>query len=244
MTIEQLSEFLNYLLNHFVSDYISTVMLYNLVIISFWAMLRISEVCHLLDTHILHYADPHAEFEKIRLTLMHTKTSSVQYPDQFVMLGELKDNDLCPVEALKRLRAMKPEDCGYIFSDLNDQKLTSTKLQAAFKKAIKAWQEWSTIAPSGTITFHSLRISAIGFQAIELGLSIFEIQTISRHKFGSDVTEQIYLARNKQHLIDAVASKITKLVPLLETDPEMKSHPTWMSHLPVSTRRLFASWRG
>ena len=243
MTITQLSEFLKFSLDNYVSDYICTAMLYNLVILSFWGMLRISEACHLLDTHILLFTDSDADLEKMRLTLMHTKTSSTQYPDQFVMLGQLKEHELCPIEALKRLRLMKDESCGYIFSDRKHKPLTSTKLQKAFKEAIKAWQDWSSIAPEGTITFHSLRISAIGFQAIELGLSVFEIQAISRHKFGSDVTEQIYLARNKQHLLDAVATKITNLVPVSQTDPNINSHPSWMSHLPVSTRRLFASWR-
>ena len=243
LTMQQLTEFLDFILESYSSDYIATAVLYNLIILSFWGMLRISEACHLLDSHILKFLDPDTDVKKLRMTLMHTKTSSIQHPDQFVILGQLKDHDLDPYEALERLQALKAENCNHIFFDQRDKPLTSTKLQKAFKEAVKAWQEQSNIAPSGTITFHSLRISAIGFQAIELGLSIYEIQCISRHKFGSDVTEQIYLARNKQHLLDAVASKITKLVPIVGTDPGSTSTPSWMDNLPIFTRRLFASWK-
>ena len=57
-------------------------------------------------------------------------------------------------------------------------------------------------APLSKLTFHTFRMSSIGYHAIDLGLSTFEVQAISRHKYGSSVTQDIYLAKSKQIIAD------------------------------------------
>ena len=243
LTLDEFQRFLDFILEEFECDEIDPAVLYNLCIYSFWAMLRRSEICNLLTFHMVPYQDKDTNKDKIRNTIMHAKTSSHTNPDQFVTIAEIPKHDLCPVDAFKRLQAARLEGCSFFVYTRKDKRITPSVLGRVFKRAATEWQTCDPLAPEGQLTFHSLRISAIGFSAIELGLSILEIQSISRHKFGSSVTKEIYIARSKQRLMDKVASKITDLVPISKTDPSAQNLPSWMDHLPLATRRVFACWK-
>ena len=243
LTLDEFQRFLDFILEDFECDEIDPAVLYNLCIYSFWAMLRRSEICNLLTFHMVPYKDVETSKDKIRNTIMHAKTSSHAHPDQFVTIAEIPNHDLCPVAAFKRMQAARLEDCSFFAFTRKDKRITPSVLGRVFKAAASAWQSCDPLAPEGQLTFHSLRISAIGFSAIELGLSVLEIQSISRHKFGSSVTKEIYIARSKQRLMDKVATKITDLVPISKTDPSAQNLPSWMDHLPLATRRVFACWK-
>ena len=242
LTFDQFKDLAEFVLNDYYHPKISSAVLYNLLILGFWAMLRISEACRLCFTHIAEYVDPTSGLKKIRLTLLHPKTATTEFPNQFVVLAELKGNPYCPIQAYERLKLFATEGQNPLFVCNQSSPIGTSFLNKVFGDLISAWQHSSPKAPSGRITFHTLRISSIGFQVIELGLSIFEVQTFSRHKFGSEVTQQIYLARNKQHLLEAAANKITKLVPFVGSSDALSHAPSWMENMPISTQHIFRHW--
>ena len=149
-----------------------------------------------------------------------------------------------------------------LFLDSLGKPLSSSKLSRIFKQVIKEWRAFDDSVPSGKITFHVFRISSIGYHAIDLDLSIFEVQSISRHRFTSKVTEEIYLAKSKEQVIQKTASKVaTKQRPSLLQQASAKvsslvdpstnqllnstssNSLSWMSNLSVGVKQIFQAWQ-
>ena len=61
-------------------------------------------------------------------------------------------------------------------------------------------------------TFHVFRISVLGFYIKDMGFTLYEAQTISRHKIGSSTTEEVYLAKGKFAFAQSLASKIQDFI--------------------------------
>ena len=89
LSFDLIQDLLDFIITTFKSNQIESAVLYNLCIIAFWYMLRIGEVCRLSFDHCRLYEDPILGARKLRLTLIHPKTRSANYPDQFVTLCEL-----------------------------------------------------------------------------------------------------------------------------------------------------------
>ena len=246
LSFELLQKFLDFILNNLDSDKWDKAQLYNLFILAFWFMLRIGEAARLSFDSAILFTDEVLGIEKLRFTLVHPKTSSSNFPDQFVTCSAIPGHPLCPVEAFKRLKLAALENQRVIFADKNGKAYGATELGNAFRECKKQWQAFCPEAPraNAKLTFHTFRISSIGYHAIELGLSIFEIQAISRHKYGSSVTQDIYLAKSKQIIAEATASKVAATITKLDDPTKTNVKDTsWMQFLSLPTQRIFQTWR-
>ena len=231
-------DLLDFILDVFVSKKIESGMLYNLCILSFWFMLRVGEAARLCFDHCVLYTDPVLNVRKLRFTLIHPKTRSKNFPDQFITLTELPNNDLCPISAFQRIQLLAKEGQKSLFVDRKGNSLSTNTIGDIFRALIKEWKTCTDV-PQGKLTFHVFRISSIGHHVIDLGLSIFEVQSISRHKYGSRVTEDVYLAKSKHEIAIRTAAKISAL-----DDPTKQTQqtPEWMRYLSAPTQHIFKSF--
>ena len=236
-----MKDLLDFVLNSFVSKKYDPSVLYNLFILSFWYMLRVGEAARLLFDHCVLYRDPVLDIEKLRLTIVHPKTASALYPDQFVCLAAIPNNPLCPVAAFKRLQLKALEDQRFVFADIKGRALGTSNIGAALRAVLKQWKVVQKDVPEGKISFHVFRISSIGHHSINLGLSIFEVQSISRHKFGSQVTQEVYLAKSQEEIAMLTASKISKLADPTKQSP-ISENSKWMQFMSAPCKRIFQSW--
>ena len=202
-------------------------------------MTRIGEICRLCKTHAVKYS--HFGTTKRRVTFLSPKKATQNYPDQFVTINEIPNAEFCPIAAWDRALLQTHEEQHAMFCDKNGKPLTSNKLSAIWRDLIQEWRAFDPDAPQeGKLSFHTLRISSIGHHAIDLNLSIFEVQAISRHAFGSSVTEQVYLARSSYEMMKRAADKVTAAVDPLQsnTNPDLQ----WMDYLPASAKHIFQTW--
>ena len=147
--------------------------------------------------------------------------------------------------------------------------ITASKLSQTFSELIQQFRARFSWVPVGKLTFHTFRISSLGFVVFDQGLSVFEAQSISRHAYGSSVTSQIYLAKSDwkanvsaaQKLMNSLATGdvpsnhcglaatvVAGVLKASHCDPEdlfsdKKSYRNeWLLRLPESVRHAFKSW--
>ena len=240
-----LTKLLDFVHKEYESDKYDSAVLYNLYIIAFWFMLRIGEAARLSFPSCLLYRDPVLDVEKLRLTLIHPKTGSTNYPDQFVTCSAIPNNPLCPIAAFKRLQLIALENQVAVFANSKGKPLGVSNIGSAFADVREQWKLVCPDVPEGKLTFHTFRISSIGYHAIDLGLSIFEVQAISRHRYGSAVTQDVYLAKSQALITEQTATKVAEKINALDDPlkPSEKPELGWMKYLSLPTQRIFQTWR-
>jgi hypothetical protein len=213
-------------------------------ILAFWYLCRSGESRKLLFDHVVQYKEN--KIQRQRVTFVEPKTGSKRRPDQFVSLDAHSSPHVCPVHTFNYLKAARVKNQRHVFSDKKGRALSAGDLNSDFAAVIKAWREENLSVPKGKITWHVWRISGIGFYAIDLNLSIIQIQSISRHRWGSSVTRDIYLAKSAQRINEKTASQIATLLSKGirpgTSDSILQRDAPWMHRLPPNMQKVFHSW--
>ena len=108
----------------------------------------------------------------------------------------------------------EPKDWGATEAGKNGKKFTKDWLSAVFRKLKNAFSKAypNILSKEDKFTFHVFRISVLGFYIKDMGFTLYEAQTISRHKIGSSTTEEVYLAKGKFAFAQSLASKIQDFI--------------------------------
>ena len=129
--------------------------------------------------------------------------------------------EFCPLQAFQRILKRKKAKQKFLFLKENGKPLSRSFLSKGFSKFSQSFRQtyprW--FSPSDKLTFHTFRISAIGFYIKDMGFTLYEAQTVSRHKIGSKTTERIYLAKSRMGFNKSLAQKIQEYVAIHEKPP-------------------------
>ena len=209
---KDMKTFLLFVLQHQFHD-TEAQTIFDCFILSYWFALRISEACDLWFDNVRILPASDTQGERLQLCIVDSKTNTRKTPWNLVTLNALPEKDwvqFCPVQAFKRLLAKRQPGQNHLFLRKNGKHYTKdwmtktfSSLRTAFRKA-----EPGIVSQQDKFTFHVFRISAIGFYIRDMGFTVYEAQTISRHKLGSRTTEEIYLAKGKAAFAKSLARKI------------------------------------
>ena len=209
---KDMKTFLLFVLQHQFPD-TEAQTIFDCFILSYWFALRISEACDLWFDNVRILPASDTQGERLQLCIVDSKTNTRTTPWNLVTLNALPEKDwvqFCPVQAFKRILARRQLGQNHLFLRKNGKHYTKdwmtktfSSLRTAFRKA-----EPGIVSQQDKFTFHVFRISAIGFYIRDMGFTVYEAQTISRHKLGSRTTEEIYLAKGKAAFAKSLARKI------------------------------------
>ena len=68
----------------------------------------------------------------LRIDILHPKTGSLAYPNQTVILHELKDFAFCPVKAYETLCTLRKPFQSHVLADVNGRSFSTSKLCTCF----------------------------------------------------------------------------------------------------------------
>ena len=209
---KNMKTFLLFVLQHQFKD-TEAQTIFDCFILSYWFALRISEACDLWFDNVRILPASDSQGERLQLCIVDSKTNTRKTPWNLVTLNALPEKDwvqFCPVQAFKRILARRQPGQDHLFLRKNGKHYTKdwmtktfSSLRTVFRKA-----EPGMVSQQDKFTFHVFRISAIGFYIRDMGFTVYEAQTISRHKLGSRTTEEIYLAKGKAAFAKSLARKI------------------------------------
>jgi len=191
--------------------------LWDLFVLSFWFALRISETANLCFSNVhIHPATPTLP-ERISICVVDSKTNNLETPCHMVLLNAISEpewKEFCPARAFKRLLKRKNPSQQHLFAKTDGKPITTKFLSKSFSTFAKHFrtQHPTMFVPSDKLTFHVFHISAIGFFIRDMGFTLYEAQTVSRHKIGSATTEKIYLAKSRQSFNNSLTAKIQEYV--------------------------------
>ena len=200
--------------------------LFDCFILSYWFALRISEACDLwfLNARILPATE--AQGERLQICVVDSKTNTRETPWHIVTLNALPEPGwrmFCPVEAFRRISKRRKPGQTHLFTRTNGKPFDKSWVTKKFDTVRKAFRKAypSIVAPGDKFTFHVFRISAIGFYIRDMGFTLYETQTISRHKIGSSTTEDVYIAKGKKAFAKSLANKIQNFIAENGTMPQV-----------------------
>ena len=199
--------------------------LWDLFVLSFWFALRISEVVNLWFENVHIHPKTDNMPERISICVVDSKTCTKQTPWHMVILNAIQEptwQEFCPLQAFQRILKRKNAKQKFLFLKENGTPVSKSFLSKGFSKFSQNFRQtyphW--FAPSDKLTFHTFRISAIGFYIKDMGLTLYEAQTVSRHKIGSKTTERIYLAKSRMGFNKSLAQKIQEYVAMHKKPPD------------------------
>ena len=199
--------------------------LWDLFVLSFWFALRISEVVKLWFENVHIHPKTDKLPERISICVVDSKTCTKETPWHMVILNAIQEptwQEFCPLQAFRRILKRKKAKQKFLFLKEDGKPLSKSNLSKAFSKFSKSFRQtypqW--FSPSDKLTFHTFRISAIGFFIKDMGFTLYEAQTVSRHKIGSKTTERIYLAKSRMGFNKSLAKKIQEYIAIHEKPPE------------------------
>ena len=186
----------------FEHDLICTDMLFDLFVISFWCLLRTSEMTNLHFIDVTIFKPKNSSRKSARICIVGGKTSSIEAPVSFITINQVENPDwrcFCPIAAFERRFNNRSEGSTVMFTQKNGKKLTKSLTSRIFKDFSTSFrmEHPSLLQPHEKLTFYTFRISSLGFLMITVGFSLQEAQLMIRHAPGSKVTEQVYLAKSK-----------------------------------------------
>ena len=191
----------------------------NLIIISFFCCLRISESAD-LSKHKA-WVDAEGTDLFLNIEMLDTKTSKGA-EIQHVTVAECSKDMFCPVAAFMELKLGKNKD---LITDSNGNKISADRLSDLFRDFVEHCKERGNFK-NKKITWHSLRISAIGFYSAELGAPDWVIQQISRHK--SDIVlKGVYKTRAERVNKVINARKIAKAFKQVQIRNRKDKEDSW-----------------
>ena len=209
--------FLLFTLTFTFSDVDSQV-IFDCFILAYWFALRISEACKLWFLNIRILPATNKAPEKLQLCVVDSKTNNRKTPWHLVTLNALPEKEwkmFCPVEAYRRiLKRRKNSAQNRIFVRSDGKAFTKDWLSKTFRLLRKAFIQArpDIVSRDDKFTFHVFRISVLGFYIKDMGFTLYEAQTISRHKIGSSTTEEVYLAKGKFAFTQSLAHKIQNFI--------------------------------
>ena len=211
---ENMKTFLNHVYYFDITD-VSKQVLFDCFLLSFWFGLRISEATNLWFKHTQLLEASQNKPERLRICVVDSKTNTWDTPWHLVTLHGFSDKlwqKWCPIKAFKRLQRRRARGQIHIFTRKNGKAFTKTWLDNTFRSYKNFFQkEYPLIIDKNDkCTFHVFRISSMGFYVRDIGLTIFETQSLCRHKLGSKTTEKIYLAKARAEFNRKAANLITK----------------------------------
>ena len=209
---EDMKTFLNFTLGQEFSD-VEPQHLFDCFILAYWFALRISEACDLWFLNVRILPASQERGERLQLCVVDSKTNDRSTPWHLVTLNALPEpgwRRFCPVEAFRRIRARRIPEQTHLFTRLDGTPFNKTWMTRKFSILREAFRKAypSIVSKGDKFSFHCFRISAIGFYIRDMGFTLYEAQTISRHKIGSQTTEKVYLAKGKHAFMKSLAHKI------------------------------------
>ena len=208
--------FLQHVFTYDFSD-VDRQVFFDCLLLSFWFGFRISEASNIWFRSMCILPGLPGCPPRIRACIVDSKTNDEKTPWHMVTLTSFPEREWrywCPVRALKRLQSRRKHNQDHIFTRKNGKPFTKNWLDTTFRKFKKDFQNKfpHIISDGDKCTFHVFRVSVMGFYIRELNLSIYETQSLIRHKLGSRTTEQIYLAKSLQEFNNTAANKILAYV--------------------------------
>ena len=205
---------------------VDTQHLFDCFILAYWFALRISEACDLWFLNVRILPATAEQVERLQLCVVDSKTNTRKTPWHLVTLNALPEAGwrmFCPVEAFRRISKRRTPGQTHLFTRTDDQPFDKAWLTKKFGVLRKAFREAypSIVQPGDKFSFHVFRISAIGFYIRDMGFTLYETQTISRHKIGSATTEAVYIAKGKKAFAKSLANKIQNFIAENGTMPQV-----------------------
>ena len=187
--------------------------IFDCLLLSFWFGFRISEACDIWFRSMCIIAASTTLPPQLRACIVDSKTNNEKTPWHMVTLTSFPEREWrywCPLRAFQRLQRRRSHNQNHIFTRKNGKPFTKSWLDTTFRKFVTDFRKHHPhiIGEGEKCTFHVFRVSAMGFYIRELNLSIYETQSLIRHKLGSRTTEQIYLAKSLQAFNESAATKI------------------------------------
>ena len=221
----EMKTFLTFVLKLEFSD-VEAQHLFDCFILAYWFALRISEACDLWFLNVRILPATAEQVERLQLCVVDSKTNTRKTPWHLVTLNALPEPGwrmFCPVEAFRRIRKRRTPGQTHLFTRIDGTPFDKAWLTKKFGVIRKAFREAypSIVTPGDKFSFHVFRISAIGFYIRDMGFTLYETQTISRHKIGSSTTEDVYIAKGKKAFAKSLANKIQNFIADNGTMPEV-----------------------
>ena len=261
---DQMQKLFKYILSDFQNDLIDTQMFFDVCIISFWCLLRTSEMIDLHFVDVVLFTSPLTAKKSARICIVGSKTSSVEAPVSFITIHQVENPEwklFCPIEALERRFAKRAADSTFIFSLSNGKKLNLSLTSTIFKQFASGFRErYPTMLSSNEkLTFYTFRISSLGFLMITVGFTLQEAQLMIRHAPGSRVTQQVYLAKSKAAAGASARERLSAWMNNNSSNPEKVTFilnpdgtisienneldsDLWLQSLPEKFRRKFRNF--
>ena len=195
---------------------VDSAVMFDCFILAYWFALRISEACNLWFMNIRILPATNETPERLQMCVVDSKTNNHKTPWHLVTLNALPEKEwraYCPVETYRRiLKRRKKKD--NIFLRKNGKSFTKDCFSATFRKLRNAFAKAhpEILSKEDKFPFHVFRISVLGFYFKDMGFTLYEPQTISRHKIGSSTTEEVYLAKGKFAFAQSLAYKIQNYI--------------------------------
>ena len=219
-----MKKFLNHVFQYEFKNVDKQVM-FDCFLLSFWFGFRISEACNIWFRSMCVINKTPFLAPQIRACIVGSKTNdNIKTPWHMVTLTSFPEKEWkywCPLQAFKRLQKRRKHKQDYIFTRKDGKPFTKNWLDTTFRNFKNDFLKHhpDILSPDDKCTFHLFRISAMGFYIRELNLSIYETQSIIRHKLGSRTTAEIYLAKSLQEFNNTAANKILNYVSKYNKTP-------------------------
>ena len=228
MTWNHMKKFLNHVF-HYEFKNVDKQVMFDCFLLSFWFGFRISEACNIWFRSMCVINKTPFLAPQLRACIVGSKTNdNIKTPWHMVTLTSFPEKEWkywCPLQAFKRLQKRRKYKQDYIFTRKDGKPFTKNWLDTTFRNFKNDFLKHhpDILSPDDKCTFHLFRISAMGFYIRELNLSIYETQSIIRHKLGSRTTAEIYLAKSLQEFNNTAANKILNYVSKYnQTPPDEK----------------------